>query len=44
MRGEGQLLLMREKKSAYKVLEGISEGKNSLGVDRRITLKWILKK
>jgi hypothetical protein len=44
MRGEGQLLHTREKQSAYKVLEGMPEGKNLLGVDGRITLKWILKK
>jgi hypothetical protein len=41
MRGEDQLLRMEEKQSAYKVLEGIPEGNNSLGVDGRIILEWI---
>jgi hypothetical protein len=41
MRGESKLLRMREKQTAYKVLEGIPEGKKSLGVDGRTTLKFI---
>jgi len=47
MRWAGHAARMRERKGAYRVLAGTPEGKRHLEgpvVDKRITLRWIVRK